>query len=209
MKPSNLRFHLPVLYEVVIGPMLVLYWEIKGKPVPPPHFLKQRIVKQYAKRFSFHTLLETGTFLGDMVYATRRTFSRILSIELDKTLYERAKQRFSAYDHISIIWGDSGELLPDILANIKQPCLFWLDAHYSGEKTTKGNIESPIMQELYHILGHSAVEHVILIDDARAFVGRNDYPTIRELQEFVSERRPNWAFEVKDDIIRIHKKLAT
>jgi len=181
-------------------------WKKSGRPVPPPHLVKQRIVKEYARRFSMHTLIETGTYFGDMVYSTKDTFSRIFSIELDKALYERAKKRFSKFHHISIIQGDSSEMLPDILANITQPCLFWLDAHYSGGVTAKGKLETPSLLELHHILDHPIAEHVILIDDARCFVGKNDYPTIEDLRDFILKRRPGWVFYVKDDIIRIHKR---
>ncbi|MBE9547029.1 MAG: hypothetical protein IMF10_06005 [Proteobacteria bacterium] len=179
-------------------------WEKKGKPVPPPDLVKQKTVKGYARKFSLDTLIETGTYLGDMVDATRDTFGRIFSIELDDALYERARKKFSKFDYISIVQGDSGEVLPVILADIKQPCLFWLDGHYSGGITAKGRLETPISQELYHILAHSVEGHVILIDDARLFTGRDNYPTIEEIQELVFKRHPDWIFEVKNDIIRIH-----
>jgi hypothetical protein len=86
--------------------------------------------------------------------------------------------------------------------------LFWLDAHYypnSGGTTAKGELETPIIKELHCILNHPVEGHVILIDDAREFPGRNNYPTIAQLQDLIVKRHPNRAFEVKDDIIRIHK----
>lgn len=178
-------------------------WEKNGKPLPPPHSVKIKAVKEYAKEFSIETLIETGTYFGGMVDAAKRIFKNIYSIELDKPLCEQVKKRFSKFAHILIIWGDSGEVLPKILANIRKPCIFWLDAHYSGGITAKGDIESPILQELSHILEHSQ-EHIILIDDARLFVGQNDWPTIEDLKEFV-KIYTNMVFEVKDDIIRIHK----
>lgn len=180
-------------------------WEKMGKPVPPPPEVKQKTVRDYAAKFSIHTLVESGTCLGDMVYATKDTFDKIFSIELDKALYETAKKRFSKFKHISIIQGDSGEVLPNILTNITQPCLFWLDGHYSGGITAKGRVETPILQELNHILNHPVAEHVILIDDARCFVGRSDYPTIEKLQDYIFKRCPDRVFEVKEDIIRIYK----
>jgi hypothetical protein len=84
--------------------------------------------------------------------------------------------------------------------------LFWLDGHYSGGITAKGPLDTPIVKELDSILNHSVTGHVILIDDARCFVGENDYPTIDELREILHTERPRWVFEVKDDIIRIHEK---
>lgn len=197
------------LYDVIkqiLWRKEVLCWHINGKPVPPPHLVKQRTVKEYARRFSIHVLVETGTYCGDMVKATRNKFEKIFSVELDKTYYEQAKRKFAKFAHILIIQGDSGEILPRILGEISQPCLFWLDAHYSGGNTAKGDIETPIMRELQLIFDHAHGEQVILIDDAREFVGKNDYPTLEKLRTFVLKRHHDWVFEVENDIIRTHKK---
>jgi hypothetical protein len=183
----------------------LLNWEASGKPIPPPHIVKQRIVKDYARRFSLETMIETGTYLGDMVDATRDVFTKSFSIELDEKLYQQAKQRFYRDKGISIIHGDSGEVLPDILAGIDEPCLFWLDGHYSGDITARGQVDTPIVEELNHILNHAVAGHVILIDDARCFVGENSYPTIDELKARILQRFPNWIFEAENDIIRIHQ----
>jgi len=180
-------------------------WGKKGKPSPPPPVVKQRIIKNYALTFSLDTLIETGTYLGETVLAVKDVFDTIFSIELDKTLAGRAQKKFSKYRHITILEGDSGEIIQDILSRIKKPCLFWLDSHYSGGLTTKGASDTPIMQELSHIFNHHIKEHVLLIDDARHFIGENDYPTLRELQDFVSENRPGWSFSMRYDIIRLHK----
>ena len=174
--------------------------------VHPPHLLKQKIVKLYAKKFKIKIFVETGTYLGEMIDATKKRFKKIYSIELDDKLYRNAKKQFSMYNHISIIQGDSSEELPIILSKIKQPCLFWLDAHYSAGNTAKGELETPIKQELNNIFTISKFNHIILIDDARMFKGKNDYPTLEELRNFISNKRPYYSFIVKNDIIRIHKK---
>lgn len=177
-----------------------------GKPFPPPKVFKQITVKKYAKLFSIQTLIETGTFKGEMIDATKKNFSKIYSIELDKILYKNAIKKFSKFSHISIIHGDSSKTLPNILNNITCPCLFWLDGHYSGGITAKGNLETPIIKELNHILNHYIKDHVILIDDSRMFIGRNNWPTIKEIKDLILIKRPDMIFEVKDDIIRIYKK---
>jgi hypothetical protein len=104
----------------------------------------------------------------------------------------------------------SGGLLAIQLKDVKEPCLFWLDAHYSGGSTAKGDFETPIMQELQCILGHQLAEsHVVLIDDARCFVGRNDYPALDELRQFILGIYAGWIFEVENDIIRTHRNYET
>lgn len=177
-------------------------WLQAGMNDPPPHRAKVKIVQEYARRFSIYTLIETGTYLGEMVYANRRRFHTIISIELDRSLYERAKERFKKYPRVSIVHGDSGTVLPMILKNVKTSCLFWLDGHYSGSGTAKGRSETPILNELLHIKSHGD-NHVILIDDARLFHGKNDYPALEELRSFSQSLWPRSAFDVQYDIIRI------
>ncbi len=188
----------------------LLTWVERFRPIPPPHLVKQSVVKEYANRFSLETLVETGTYLGFMVRSTKDTFRRIYSIELEENLYRRAAKKFLKFSHVKILQGDSGEVLARLLQTIDQPCLFWLDAHYSSGaafQTGKGNVLTPILSELEHIFTHpKAQDHVILIDDAREFTGENDYPTISRLREVVSRAMPGFTLEVQDDIIRIHKE---
>jgi hypothetical protein len=180
-------------------------WERQGRPSPPPHIVKEELIKDYAKTFNTQILIETGTYLGDMVHAMKKSFSRIISFELDHNLATQAQQRFANDPHVEIVEGDSGKLLDEHLATINAPCLFWLDGHYSGGITAKGALETPIKNELTAILSHPVNGHVILIDDARCFTGENDYPTLDELKNFVAERKPNHKFSVEHDAIRIHK----
>jgi hypothetical protein len=179
-------------------------WEKQGRPSPPPHIVKEEVIRDYAKTFNTHILIETGTYLGDMVHAMKKSFSRIISFELDEKLAAQAQQRFAKDNHIEIVQGDSGKLLAGYLATIDVRCLFWLDGHYSGGITAKGSLETPIKNELTAILSHAVDGHVILIDDARCFTGENDYPTLDELKNFVAEHKPNWRFTVETDVIRVH-----
>lgn len=182
---------------------LVREWERQGEPVPPPHLIKQQIIREHARRFGLKTLIETGTYLGEMVEAMSRVFQRIYSIELDPTLFAQARDKFQKHRHITILQGDSGEVLPEVLAQVIEPSLLWLDSHYSGGNTAKGKLETPIMDELQHVLNHPLRGHVILIDDARCFNGQNDYPTLEELETFVRNHRPDMSFRVEHDVIRI------
>jgi hypothetical protein len=183
-------------------------WERQGRPSPPPHIVKEELIRNYAKTFNAKVLIETGTYLGDMVYAMRKSFSRIVSFELDQKLAEQAQNRFAKDSHIEIVQGDSGKLLGDYLAKIDEPSLFWLDGHYSGGITAKGVLETPIKNELNFIFSHPVAGHVILVDDARCFTGENDYPTLAELQSLVHDQKPNWKFSVEHDVIRIHPQLS-
>jgi hypothetical protein len=142
-----------------------------------------------------------------MVDATRTAFQQIYSIELGLDLYERARERFAKFSHIKIVHGDSSVALGQILDEVSQPALFWLDGHYSEGITARGDLETPIRRELELIFSHPINDHVVLIDDAREFSGERDYPTINEVRKMTADLRPDWCFSVETDVIRIHKKI--
>lgn len=179
-------------------------WEQAGRPVPVPNIVKQSTVLDYARRYHLRVLVETGTFYGAMLLAARPHFDRLYSIELDGGLHQRARRLFAGDPEVRLKCGDSGELLPGVLAELTQPALFWLDAHYSGEGTARGPLDTPIAAELKAILTHPVAGHVILIDDAKDFGRLPDYPPIEELRQVVAHYQPGHTCTVHDDIIRIH-----
>jgi hypothetical protein len=178
-------------------------WERKGKPVPPPHIIKQRTLRFFAKKFNLKILVETGTYYGDMVEAMKGVFERIHSIELSEELYEKAKKRFEGEEKIHLIHGDSGIEIGKLIGSINQPALFWLDGHYSAGVTARGEKDTPIRDELTHILNAQNREHVIIIDDARMFGVNPAYPSMEELSKLIRAKRPDCIITVKDDSIRI------
>ena len=93
-------------------------------------------------------------------------------------------------------------MLGSVLKTISEPVIFWLDGHYSGGVTAKGESECPIWSELDQITCRQ-LPCIMLIDDARCFTGEQDYPSIEELQRYFIDKRINHTFEVKDDIIRV------
>ena len=184
------------------GPKELATWEDTGHPVPPPHLVKQRALLEYAKRYGLRVLVETGTYYGDMVAAMKTHFDRIYSIELSAALYKLDVRRFRGERNIALIEGDSGVEIDKIINELKTPALFWLDGHYSGGNTARGEKDSPISEELHAVLSQG-VKHVILIDDARDFGFSPAYPTIEELSELVKAKREDFSVRVKNGIIRI------
>ncbi len=178
-------------------------WLARGKPVPAPHLAKRLIIEDFARKHRLNVFVETGTYLGDMVWGLRGIFKRIYSIELSDDLYRKAKSRFQRCPNVILLNGNSGELIKDVLAGLSEPALFWLDGHYSGGITARGTLETPIKSELKQIFDHSfSTKHVILIDDARCF-GVGDYPRIEPLKDWAASRGYGH-FKVTDDIIRIY-----
>jgi hypothetical protein len=178
-------------------------WERQGRPVPPPHIVKQNVLRRYAEQYHLTVFVETGTYRGDMVAAMKPLFHKIYSIELSDKLFAEAKRRFEQDPHIELIHGDSGQELGGIIGRIDRPALFWLDGHYSAGDTARGDRDTPIHDELEQILRAPDLGHVIIIDDARCFGSDPAYPTIEALSEHVLSRRPRAGIAVADDSIRI------
>ncbi len=137
-----------------------------------------------ANRFKTRIMVETGTFLGDMVYAMRNHFKEIYSIEISPDLAKKAKKRFENVSNAHIIEADSASALKTLVPKINEPALFWLDGHYSGGTTGQGEKNTPIIEELSAIYS-SDYEHIVLIDDARCFGVDKDYPPIEELSSYI------------------------
>lgn len=180
----------------------VVQWIFKGQPVPPPHLIKQKMILDALKQYQPRIMIETGTLLGDMVEAMKRRFSKIYSIEISPELAHKAQQRFAYDSHVKIIENDSAIALRELVPTLSESALFWLDGHYSGGNTGKGDKETPIIEELETILS-SAVPHVVLVDDARCFGTEKDYPSLPELEAFVRARRPDVSIALKHDCIHI------
>lgn len=168
----------------------------------PSNLAKHKALRVLQQKFKTTILVETGTYMGDTLYALYNEFDNLYSIELSELFYAKAVKRFKNYPKIKLINGDSGRLLFELVPTLKERSLFWLDGHYSGGLTAKGDKECPVYEELSAIF-KSPLEHVIVIDDARLFVGKNDYPALEDLKQFVKKHKSSYTVLVENDGIRL------
>jgi hypothetical protein len=134
------------------------------------------------------TFIETGTFYGQGVdIALLCGFNKIFSVEVGEFLYRKCLDKFRNLlnDRVFLSLGDSPTFLNAVLKSLDEKCVFWLDAHYSGEGTSKANKNNPILDELDEIKGHHIKNHTILIDDVRLF-GTSEFDDIT-LDDVVSK----------------------
>ena len=178
------------------------WWKVRGEPRRIPHLLKQRAVLEYARMYRLTTLVETGTYYGEMIAAVGRRFHQIYSIELDPRLAKLAQQRFRGNARVEIIEGDSQKVVPQLLESSNESCLWWLDAGYCGWTGEIGN-PNRLGSELYSILSDRRFPHVILMDDADGVNGEGGSPTLDELIASIHANYPDRQVEVKRNIIRI------
>ena len=99
--------------------------------LPPPP-IKRKILTSYLRSGDLKTVVETGTFEGDTLaeLAADKTI-QVTSIELADHYYRAAKRRFAGYQNVTLLHGDSGKLLPEVVDKLQAPALFWLDGQYS------------------------------------------------------------------------------
>jgi len=182
-------------------------WERLGRPIPPPYPFKQAMLRECAKKYGLKIFVETGTCHGDTVSALLHDFEKIYSIELCEEYYRLVVKRFKRMPKVTLILGDSAIQMPTVLRQIKtinRPVLFWLDGHYSGADSAKGEVATPIFQELAHILSESQTwNSVIAIDDAREFGTNPDYPSLEALTAFVRSKRSDIKVMTNMDVIWI------
>ena len=177
------------------------YWNLRGRPQRSPHLLKQKVVRHYGEKYGLTTLVETGTYYGEMVAAMKNRFTQIYSIEFVPELAQRARHKFANLPHVRIFCGDSKLVMPEVLTLLRGPALFWLDAGYYGWIGVRGN-EERLSAELEMILSHP-YPHIILLDDARGLTGQDAIPSVNDVKNYVESKFPLRTVEVKYDIMRI------
>lgn len=169
---------------------------------------RRHILSKYGKEWGLNVFIETGTNRGETPEALMHQFRDLYTIELDKRMWQIACGLFEG-TNVRCLYGDSAEVLPQILQEITEPALVWLDGHYSGPGTAHGTISTPIRDELKILLSDGR-PHVILVDDARIFEGGPEhnmydhyaaYPSLEWVEEYA--RSFGYDFILQDDIMRL------
>lgn len=182
--------------------LFYFFWILRGRKYPPLDILyKRKRLKRLAKEFNCDTLIETGTYNGKTVHFLRKRFKKIMSVEVYKPCYDEAIKRTFGCINIELFYGDSRQLLPEMIDKIEGKCLFWLDGHFSGQGTGMAESECPVLEELSAIKNAKRNDHLILIDDAREFKGKNDYPALFEVIKALYFINANYSIEIKEDCI--------
>jgi hypothetical protein len=151
--------------------------------------------------------IETGTWIGDTIQkALDIGFKEIKSIELSVDLFNKARQRFKNNINVSLYNGDSAEQMQNIIYDISDKIVFWLDAHYSGGETALGKQICPLYAELDVISKHKRNDHIILIDDIRDVHNGYMRVTLNELIQKLKLINPDYKIyyvdgHTKNDIL--------
>lgn len=169
--------------------------------------LPEHIVKIFTKSHDVPIYCESGTAGGASVLVASDLFKKCFTIEIiEGRLLDQIK--FGLSDRVEFYTGDSVKVLPEIIAQFNgQYVFFFLDAHFCDSiPNTTGVKECPVLDELKVISTYQ--KSIILIDDARLFLGHppypndpRDWPMIEEIFAETKKLFPNHHTTILDDYI--------
>ena len=138
-----------------------------------------------SRLYQIQSFVETGTFRGETTRWAAGVFASVKSIEMHDATYAQACLSLADLPNVELFHGDSASTLAQIVPSLTEPTIFWLDAHSGG-----GNFGSedycPLLDEIAAIRS-SRLPHILLIDDARAFLAPPPPPFIPERWPGLSE----------------------
>lgn len=173
-------------------------WRRLGSPGWPPHDVKVEALLEIAERFSLSTLVETGTYAGDMIMCVAHCFERYYSIELCEGSYRENVDRYGKLENLELIHGDSATVLAARAEEFlsRGPALFWLDAH--------GPADSALLRELDVLAKIDIGGSAILMDDVRLMSWMRDgWPDLSDVRRAIKKAWPDRAVTVEDDMIKV------
>ncbi|MEN9446893.1 MAG: hypothetical protein RJA25_182 [Bacteroidota bacterium] len=173
--------------------------------------IPKELVLNLLNDYKIKNFVETGTFKGNSSIWAAHHFEKVYTIEIDAAIHQEASSRPDAKRNISFILGNSKEKMPEIVANLKGTTLFWLDGHWCVGAGGKEH-ECPLEDELIAI-SKLEEESVILIDDARCFLGKlppphhsEDWPTTDEVFKLFFTYFPSYNVTIIQDVIVVVPK---
>lgn len=143
-----------------------------GGPLTYEEIKEATTGRQHANIKNF---VETGTYKGDTVMLAAQHYEKVYTTEICTKLYEESKKRAedAGVTNIDFLLGDSIELLENIVPQVTDGAVFFIDAHISGHDSSwNGKQRVPLMEELQVILKNKIGPSVFIIDDLRFWKGK-------------------------------------
>jgi hypothetical protein len=173
-----------------------------GVPKPLVSFMRD----EYAVR----VFIESGTYMASTALWASELFEKVYTIELSDELYSSASQKYAHIKNIKFLHGTSATVLAEILKEVDEPAVFWLDAHWSAGSTAGEDIPCPLVDEINAVLNASST-HFILVDDARFMMvpppasmrKPHDIPSWRNVSELLDSHGERYSVVWRDVLISV------
>ena len=168
--------------------------------------IPKEIVLQFKEKGAIKNFVETGTYKGGTCFWAGHHFDKVYTIEIDPAISKATSENPECPANVKFYVGNSKDVLPGLVNELKGASLFWLDGHWCNVTEMGKDMECPVMDEIRALrnLGDS----VILIDDARAFLGplppphdNTQWPRIDEIFLLLKAQFPSNLVTIADDVI--------
>lgn len=162
-----------------------------------PEFFLIEIKKSLGDEF---IAIETGTYKGHTAQKLSKFANHVITIEADCSYYLKSKRTLQSLQNVTTLYGDSLDLIAQVIPQNQTKCAIWLDAHYSGGNTAGSLSDCPLMDELLQILPlrHSS-NSIIFIDDSRGFIGASGWPILSDVVGLLNQY--SYSSIIIDDVL--------
>ena len=176
-----------------------------GRVHGPAPITRRRHLRDLARERGARSFIESGTYRGDTVAFLAGEVARTWSIEIEPRLHAAAVSRFAGREDVTILHGDATEHVPRLLLHeASHPALVFLDGHWSGGITGRGDVVEPAVLILERLRGHAlAPGTTVVVDDVRLFGAEDGFPTLEALLEAAEATFPGSSRTVELDALVI------
>lgn len=174
----------------------------RGRVSVPSERAKRRHLLSLFEAGGHRVFVESGTYLGGTVAFFMPIAERVVSVEVDRPLYERAARRFAGQPNVEIVFGDALDEIPRIIGELDSPPLVWLDGHFSAGVTGQGAEEEPAGTIIQRLGEHGVpAGTTLVIDDIRLFGTTPGFPPLAEVVVMLGEYFPGARISVGMDAL--------
>jgi hypothetical protein len=171
--------------------------------------IPKKLVLLLKEHFSTNVFVETGTFKGKTSIWAAGIFNEVYTIENSKELFDSTSKSLTEYRNIHPLYGNSALQLKNVISEINQRAIFWLDAHWCGGNTYGNDDPCPLLDEI-RIIKQSGYNHIIIIDDARFFLkpppkpqNSDLWPGLKEILDLLNKDNSYFTFVSEDVIVAL------
>ena len=154
----------------------------------------EKILRRFPRYSTIQTFVETGTFRGETIETMGKLFPHCHTIELSKELYETARNKYKSTP-IMFHHGDSVEVLRTLIPMIRENAIFFLDAHWCGRSSGRGQKDVPLLEELM-MIADRPYSDLLIIDDYRLFSTKRNEDwseiSVRSVLQLLRGKIPAW-----------------
>lgn len=174
------------------------------------------LINEFLKGIEIPVIVETGTAFGDSIKEASKYFEECYTIELNE---ERGVVSNTDTGNIHYYKGHTIDVLPNLLSQFQylkgdipdgsyRYILWWLDAHFDGDKPAASPYKDCYVLEELDIISPYSQDSLVIIDDARLFFGNPPYPnnaaqwpTVQQIFATFNDKFPYHYTTIIDDYI--------